>query len=104
MRYENVQFQFLSFEDDDCISLGSVVVRGKEMVLDVLCEGNSPYVVVGKKSRGFFLGEHKGQPGDVPVRAKWIQLDDRYIGTWVEQRIEYLFTFSLPRALGERTT
>jgi hypothetical protein len=33
---------------------------------------------------------------DVAVLAMWTQLDDVWIGTWVEESVEYLFTLHLP--------
>lgn len=66
------------------------------MVLEVECPGERPYTIPGKSVRNFFHGHHKGMPDDERVEAKWIRLDEIYIGTWLEQGIEYLFTFSLP--------
>ena len=95
MKYDDVQFHFLSSEDHPWVCSGTVIVRDREMALEIPWDNDAPYTVVGKESRGFFLGKHEGQPGDVPVSAKWIRLDDSYIGTWLEQRVEYLFRFHL---------
>jgi hypothetical protein len=101
MRYENIEFQFLSAAEPASYPRGTVVVRDAEMVLEVECPGDErPYTIHGKVHRGFFCGQHKGHPDDVPVAAKWIRLDDMFIGTWVEAGIDYAFTFRLPDTSG----
>jgi hypothetical protein len=30
------------------------------------------------------------------VKAKWMRLDDLFIGTWVQHVVEWLFTFTVP--------
>lgn len=97
MRYENIQFQFLSAAERPSFPRGTVVIRGAEMVLEVECpDEERPYTIHGKPQRDFFCGQHTGLPGDVPVFAKWTRLDDTFIGTWVEEGIDYLFTFRIP--------
>jgi hypothetical protein len=67
------------------------------MVLEVECPGKErPYTIRGKAVRHYFQGRHEGLPDDVPVQAKWIRLDDIFIGTWVEAGRDYLFTFRIP--------
>jgi hypothetical protein len=95
-RWPKVQFEFVSLAGDVDASSGTVLVRDGEMVLEVECPGDRPYVIRGKAIDGLYRGIHQGQPGDVPVAAKWIRLDDIYIGTWREAGIEFLFTFRLP--------
>ena len=50
-KYDAVQFEFLSAGDEPSSELGTVVVRPGEMVLEVDCPGDQPYVVVGKHFR-----------------------------------------------------
>jgi hypothetical protein len=93
--YANVHFQFVSEEDEPVSSIGTVIIRDDEMVLEVPLPGDLPYVIVGKLRNGYYEGVHVGQPGDVPVAAKWVRLAHVWIGTWLEQDIEYLFKFEL---------
>ncbi|MGA9108336.1 MAG: hypothetical protein ACLQPN_06965 [Bryobacteraceae bacterium] len=95
-RWSNIQFEFVSLAGDADTNGGTVLVRDGEMVLEVECLGDRPYVIVGKAVDGFYRGFHQGQPDDAPVTAKWIRLDDIYIGTWREEGTEYLFRFRLP--------
>lgn len=104
MKYEGVQFRFVSSEDGPSICTGTVVMRDKEMVLEVPCAEDLPYIVAGRKRRGFFVGEHKGQAGDVPVAAKWIRLDDFCIGTWVERASSIYSHFTRRTSAGCRTS
>ena len=96
-KYNNVIFKFVCAIDDPVDLPGIVLVRDAEMVLEVVePDDPRPYVVVGKAREGFFEGKHQGLPGDVAVRAKWVRLDDRYIGTWIQDGVESLFTFMVP--------
>jgi hypothetical protein len=73
-----------------------VIVRDGEMVLEVECPGERCYSIRGRLIRDFFVGRHEDRLGDTPVDAKWIRLDDTYIGTWIEGGKDYLFKFQLP--------
>lgn len=57
------------------------------------------YLVCGKKQDYFFAGtdslEHEV---DVDVKARWALLGDIYVGIWIEDGVEYLFSFRLPRS------
>jgi hypothetical protein len=99
MRYENVDFDFLSAAGPPETLRGTVVVRDAEMVLEVECPDEPrPYTIPAKATHNVFHGRHVGLPDDVPVEAKWTQLDDIFIGTWIEHGIDYVFTFRLPDA------
>jgi hypothetical protein len=91
--YADVQSEFLSAAYAACTSPGKVIVRGDETILEVECQGGQPYNIRGRLRRGFFHGRHVGMPDDFPVEAKWILLDDRFIGTWVEDRTDSWFAF-----------
>ena len=54
-----------------------------------------PWDIRGKANGTFFEGQHKQRPGDVPARAKWILLEDTYVGIWIEEGDEYMFRFRL---------
>ena len=75
---------------------GKVIWRDGEMALEVDCPGDRPYSIRGIPHRDFLRGRHQDQPNDVAVEAKWVCLDDLYIGIWIEDRREYLFRFRLP--------
>ena len=95
-RYTDVQFEVVSLGGVPWSYRGTVIVRDGEMLLEVEVPDERPYVIRGKASGDFFQGRHEGLPDDPPVQAKWIRLDDIYIGTWLEEGIDYLFKFSLP--------
>jgi len=98
-RYPDVRFEFL-IAADNCKAYetrGTVIVREGEMVLEVEWPDARPYLIRGKAKLDFFHGRHEGLPDDDRVEAKWIRLDDIYIGTWVEEGKDYLFRFRLPK-------
>jgi hypothetical protein len=95
-RYTDVQFEFLSALEGLELERGVVIVRDGEMVLEVECPGDRRYSIRGTLRRDFFVGRHEDQLGDTPVDAKWIRLDDIYIGTWIEGGNDYMFRFHLP--------
>jgi hypothetical protein len=96
-RYDNVLFEFLSGADKPIASRGMVIIRESEMVLEIECPGDRPYLIKGKQKQDYYSGEHEGSPDDVSVEAKWTRLDDIFIGTWIEEGIDYLFKFRLPK-------
>src|SRR4051812_17941070 len=64
-KYETVQFEFLSAGDSPSSEHGVVVLRPNEMVLEVNCPGDRPYVITGKKkAHGHYEGVHHGLAGD----------------------------------------
>jgi hypothetical protein len=74
------------------------------MVISIPAQHSSaPYLVRGKKVEHFFAGvdslEHE-EPVDVV--ARWTRLGDIYVGIWIENRAEYLFSFRVPRSLSGR--
>jgi hypothetical protein len=99
-RYPAVLFEFVSATKPATAARGVVIARGAEMVLEVECPGDRPYLIRGADRGGHFAGVHEGLPGDVPVHARWARLDDRWVGVWHEDGWEYLFTFRLPPAAG----
>lgn len=96
-RFDNVLFEFLSAGDEPVDYRGTVIVRALETVLELeVPDCSRPYLIKGKPREGFWAGRHEGLPDDVRVEAKWTRLDDVFIGTWVEEGIDYVFTFRLP--------
>jgi hypothetical protein len=94
-RHSGVQFEFFSAHGLES-QRGAVIIREGEMVLEVECPDDRPYSIRGTVNREYFVGKHQDRPDDVPVEAKWIRLDDIYVGTWIEEGTDYLFTFRLP--------
>jgi hypothetical protein len=94
-KYSGVEFEFLHANEKSEVLYGVVLIRENEMVLDIKTPGDTGYDIRGKSIGSFFEGRHKEQPGDIPVRAKWILLDDIYVGIWIESGHEYLFKFEL---------
>lgn len=95
-RYDNVLFDFLSAGDEPSALRGTVIVREQEMFLEVEYPDDRPYSIRGKAQQGFWAGVHEGLSDDASVQAKWTRLDDIFIGTWLEDGIDYVFTFRLP--------
>jgi len=91
-----VQFEFLSAPHRHQAANGTVVMRNgeREMVLDVEWD-SSLYTIVGHRRDGYFKGVHKGQPDDVKVFAAWARLRDEWVGRWIEDGVDYLFSFRL---------
>jgi len=99
-RYEDIQIQFLSAGGTVIEVKASVLLREDEMVIDIPSQPSSgPNLVRGKKADHFFAGvdslEHEIQ---VNIVARWSLLGDVYVGIWVEEGVEYLFSFRVPRS------
>ncbi len=96
-RHEKVEIRFLS-SDDDIVLIGTVLLRDSNMVLDIQDpNGAGPYLIVGKHRNHFFEGTNSAHGAVQNVKAKWAELDGTYVGLWVENGYEYLFSFHLPR-------
>jgi hypothetical protein len=92
-RYANVDFHFLGPEEDSNLP-GTVVVRASEMVLNIP-GGYGPYLLIGKAHRHWFEAENTAHDRQYDVTAKWAEIDGTYVGTWIEDGWEYLFSFEL---------
>ena len=97
-KFNDVEFEFLSLAKDVTVgpSRGAVILRDREMMLEIEYHGERPYNIRGNATGNFFSGRHEGIPGHIQVNAKWTRLDDIYIGTWVEEGREFVFKFRLP--------
>jgi hypothetical protein len=89
------EFEFFHAVDPSEVLQGFVLFREGEMILDIPVPDDTPYDIRGKAKGEYFEGRHKERPGDYPAQAKWILLDDTYVGIWIEDRNEYLFKFRL---------
>jgi hypothetical protein len=99
MKHENVPFWFVSEHEGSERTIGTVLVRGDEMVLEIDHPSDPsevPYLIKGHQQTGaFFAGKHHGLPHHEPVFAKWAQVGDEWVGLWIEDHKEYLFSFAL---------
>lgn len=72
---------------------GTVLLRDGEMVLDIP-GGSGPYLIVGRVRENAFAGVNTGR-GRANVEAKWANVGGMYVGSWIEDGYEYLFSFEL---------
>lgn len=93
-RHDNVAFRFLG-NREDCVLTGTVLVRDREMVLEILAGGDGPYLIVGKSRKHFFEGTNSASGMHNPVNAKWAAVGESYVGIWTETGYDYLFSFDL---------
>lgn len=94
-RNQPAEFEFVHATDGLTVRQGFVLCREDEMILDIEEPDNGRWNIRGTARNGFFQGRHEGPADDVQARAKWILLDDLYIGIWIEQGQEYLFRIRL---------
>ena len=69
------------------------------MVLDIRApDGDGPYLIVGKvpASKTYFAGINSAGTRRNDVTASWARVDGGFVGRWIEVRVEYLFSFSIP--------
>ncbi len=93
-KYENVEFQFLTLEEASTLS-GTVLLRDREMVLDIQEDGATIYLIRGKSFKHFFEGANSAGSSILKVRARWVGFGREYVGKWIEDGQEYLFSFEL---------
>jgi len=89
------EFEFFHAVDRSTVLQGFVLFRGDQMLLEIEEPEDTPWDIRGKSKGAFFEGHHKQRPGDASAYAKWILLEDVYIGLWIEDGQEYLFKFQL---------
>jgi hypothetical protein len=94
--YENVPIQILGLELAAELR-ATVLVRKGEMVLDIELEGDR-YLITGKLVGSFYAGKDEVRDGvQVDLVARWCLLGDVWVGWWLEDGVEYLFSFRLPK-------
>jgi hypothetical protein len=91
-RYEDVSIHFLGGDDEDVYLPCTVIIRPASMVLEVR-GGGGAYTIVGDEYKHWFEG--KNQAAGCNVDAKWSELGGVYVGIWIEEDYEYLFSFEL---------
>lgn len=67
-RYDNVPFEFLSAGDEPTVSGGTAIVREEGMVLEVEWPGDRPYLIEGKRCRGFGPVATRASRGTCPLK------------------------------------
>ena len=73
-----------------------VTLQGDEMVIDMQePDGITKYLIVGKPVGNHFQGVNSAGPRMPKVRVKWVKLGKVFVGQWLEDGEEYLFSFSL---------
>ena len=95
MPKQAAEFEFFHPADRSVVLQGFVHFRGHEMLLEVEEPDSTPWDIRGKANGPFYEGAHRQLPGDESASAKWILLDDVYVGTWRESRADYMFKFRL---------
>ncbi len=101
----DVSIQFLA-PDKKALNVQATVIRRQdEMVISIPeQESSGPYLVCGKKVDYFFAGvDSLAHEIKVHVVARWAPLGDVYVGIWVEEGWEYLFSFRVPKKSEKRT-
>jgi hypothetical protein len=98
-RYPEVSIQFLTPDDEAVNVKATVLLRQGEMVIDIRDQPSSgPYLVCGEKVDHFFAGvDSLEREENVHLVARWALLGDVYVGIWIEEGTEYLFSFRVPR-------
>lgn len=100
--YKPVSIQFLTAGGDPEERYAQVRQDENEMVLSISRQPTLEPVtfhIIGKRVGHFFAGvdslEH-----EIPAKviARWAPIGDEYIGRWIENNEEFLFSFRLPRA------
>jgi hypothetical protein len=94
--YENVRIQMLGPELTDELS-ATVLVRMGEMVLDIVFE-DARILIPGKLVGSFYAGIGEVQDRvQAALVARWCLLGDVWVGWWLQDGEEYLFSFRLPK-------
>lgn len=97
-RFEGVEFQFVNL-DEAIAGTGTVLLRGDEMIIDIQdsADNVTVYLIVGKPNKHFYEGANTAGQLMPKVRAKWTNFGRMYIGSWLEEGHDYLFSFELPK-------
>ncbi|MFL5242703.1 MAG: hypothetical protein ACJ8FY_11400 [Gemmataceae bacterium] len=94
VKHEEVRFHFLSDKENSELT-GTVIVRDGEMVLNIP-GGYGPYLIASKSHEHRYGGTSTVRGKSNRVEARWADMGWMYVGVWVEDGCEYLFSFELP--------
>jgi hypothetical protein len=74
----------------------TVILRDDQMVIDMQePDGVTKYLIVGKPVGYYFQGVNSAGPRMPKVRVVWVKLGKVFVGQWLEDGQEYLFSFEL---------
>jgi hypothetical protein len=94
-----VIFHFFSGKNPKRDHAGSVLLRAGKMTLDIplnSADGYGPYLIEGKKVEHHFEGKSVAPGRSLSTEAQWADVGNyRYVGVWIEDGEEYLFSFAL---------
>lgn len=95
-KFEKVGIEFMN-SDIYQTEEATVILRGDEMVLDIQAfdDNITDYLIVGRPVKYYFQGVNSAGQDMAKVLARWVKLGSGYVGRWVEDGQEYLFSFEL---------
>ena len=101
MKHKPATFQWIG-PDGYTDLIGQVTTRtgqaGAEMVLDIDGpDDDGPYLIIGCRSAGdtHFAGSNCAGNRRKKVVARWASVGTEFVGRWTEERIDYLFSFTI---------
>jgi len=100
MIYSNVSITFLCADDAPYSEQASIRLTDTEMVIDISAPSSQEraYLVKGHLVNNFYAGQDDvTESGPLDIVARWAELGDIWVGWWLEDGVEYLFSFRLPR-------
>lgn len=94
-KYENIEIRFFHPDGEEDL-IGTVLVRadGDEMVIDT--HGDYHYLLRGFLDGHCYQATNADPDAQSQVCATWTRLPDIYVGVWIEDGDEYMFSFRLP--------
>jgi hypothetical protein len=97
-RYDDVEFDFF-YTDGSGSQTGSVVVRDTSIVIDIPDQAEvKPCLIEGTLAGHVFAGRNSRRSEEpLQVQARWTDLGDRFVGVWIEEGTDMLFSFRLPK-------
>lgn len=98
--YDRVQLQIFAADYDSDDYEARVVDRGDEMILEIPEQKETALITIrGKRIEHYYAGrdEAPGGPDGWELIARWSKLGDIYVGIWIADGSESLFSFRLPK-------
>lgn len=97
MVHKNVKINFLGSDEDS--DLYAQVKDGiTEMIIDIQDRhAEEPHLIRGELRDYYFEGFNEYPTAKGTVHARWACVGDVYVGLWIENSVETLFKFQIPR-------